>query len=385
MAALAPVLAVTGERELLDVAIQRTPSGAEQRLSLWLPDRSMLGDTTEPDSEALALARDRRVAFSKNASAGVDVYTPVVMDRAEVAVLRVRVPDGLLRAGVSESWTILAVLAATLLGAAVLITDRLARSITRPAADLARTSRALARGEVTARAKVGGPPEIEDLGHSLNVLADRIDQLLAAERERVADLSHRLRTPLTALRLSAESQGSASLLADVSRLEAEVSELIRSARRPLHEEVVARVDLAVVVEARATFWGALADDDDRDWSCEIEPGGPYPVRLTGSDAAAAVDVLIGNVFAHTGDGTPYRLSVGRGGSGVVLAVDDGGVGFDPTGSVMERGTSVGGSTGLGLDIAASSARAAGGTLRMEHSALGGTRVVLDLPLAGGSP
>ncbi|MEO5965406.1 MAG: ATP-binding protein, partial [Candidatus Limnocylindrales bacterium] len=260
-------------------------------------------------------------------------------------------------------------------------TDRLARSVTRPAADLAETSRALAGGDARARALVGGPPEIAEVGRALDVLADRIDELLAAERERVADLSHRLRTPLTALRLSVESQGSDALIADVDRLEAEVSELIRSARRPLHEEVLVRSDLGAIVSERAEFWGALADDDGRQWSCTVRPGA-LPVRLGEADAAAMVDVLIGNVFAHTPEGSPYQVSVTHFDHRVVLTVDDGGPGIADADAVLGRGASAAGSTGLGMDIAASSAQAAGGELRIERSPLGGARVVLDLPAAG---
>ena len=50
-----------------------------------------------------------------------------------------------------------------------------------------------------------GPEEVRRVGAALNRLAGRIDELLAAERETVADLSHRLRTPLTAVRLDVES------------------------------------------------------------------------------------------------------------------------------------------------------------------------------------
>lgn len=380
-AALAPVLAVTTDQARLGAAMQRTASGAEGRLTLWLADDGQLGDQTATDVDALALARERRIAFSKATPSGIDIYTPVVLDRSRVAVLRVRVPDERLRQGVTGSWAILAALAVSLLGLAVVVTDRLARSVTKPAADLAATSRALARGEIQARTKVAGPPEIADVGRALNVLADRIDQLLAGERERVADLSHRLRTPLTALRLSAENLGSAALLADVSRLESEVSELIRSARRPLHEQILALVDISKVVEDRAVFWGALAEDDDRSWSLRIDPLGPYSVALTASDAAALVDVLLGNVFVHTPDGSPYRVSVTSGGLGVLVAVDDGGPGFDEAAAV-HRGVSGGGSTGLGLDIAISTAQSAGGALRVERSDLGGARVILDLPLVG---
>lgn len=380
MAALAPVLATDPDTALLDAAIDLTAAGAEGRLSLWLADGTHLGDARASDREAVALARTQRVAFSRAAGRDLDVYAPVVLREGEVAVLRVRVPESQLRDGVANAWTILAVLAVALLVLAVVATDRLARSVTRPAAELAATSRAIAGGDVTARAELGGPPEIVEAGAALNVLADRIDELLAAERERVADLSHRLRTPLTALRLGAEGHGAESLVADVDRLEAEVTELIRAARRPLHREVQVRCDIAAVVEERAEFWGALADDDARTWSCTISPPGRHDVRLTVDDAAAAVDVLLGNVFAHTPEGTAYAVTVRRVGDREELVVADAGPGFPP-GGLPERGRSGAGSTGLGLDIAASAAQAAGGELRLEPSPLGGAAIVIDVPVA----
>lgn len=385
MAALAPVLAVTPDPTLLEAAVDRTAAGADGRLSLWLPDGELIGDETPADKEAVALAGKGRLAFSQATAAGVDVYTPVVMGPDKVAILRVRVPTSLLRSGVATSWAILAVLGAGLLVVAVVVTDRLARSVTRPAVDLAKTSRALAGGDVHARAQVGGPPEIAEVGMALNVLANRIDELLAAERERVADLSHRLRTPLTALRLGAEGLGAASLVADVDRLEAEVTELIRSARRPLHESVVLRCDLAAVVADRAAFWGALADDDGRGWSCTVTPAGPHLVRLSEQDAAAVVDVLLGNVFAHTPEGVGYEVQVTGADKRVRLVIDDAGPGIPDAASLLGRGASAAGSTGLGLDIAASAAQAAGGELHVEPAPLGGARVVIDLPVAEDAP
>ena len=78
-------------------------------------------------------------------------------------------------------------------------------TVVRPVADLARDRRAARRRATsTARVEPAGPPEIVEVGDTLNRLAERIVELLAAERELVADLSHRLRTPITALRLDAE-------------------------------------------------------------------------------------------------------------------------------------------------------------------------------------
>lgn len=381
LAALAPVLAVTTtDQQLLEAAVARTGAGRDGRLGLWLPDGRRLGDRSPADPDDVTLARDRRVAFSRSVDGGVELYSPVVVGEDQAVVLRVRVPRALREEGVATSWTILGLLGAALLAVAVAATDRLARSVTRPAVALAATSRALAAGDTSARADVDGPPEIAAVAAALNLLADRIDELRTAERERVADLSHRLRTPLTALRLDAEAAGATTLLEDVDRLEAEITELIRLARRPLHEEVSLRCDLAAVAADRVAFWGALADDDGRAWAFRADPPGPHLVRLAPSDAAAALDVLLGNVFAHTAEGTAYEVAVLAADDRTRLLVDDAGPGLADPSAVVDRGISAAGSSGLGLDIASSTARAGGGHLRLGRSPLGGTRVELDLPL-----
>ncbi len=242
---------------------------------------------------------------------------------------------------------------------------------------------ALAAGEAHARADPGPTPELADAARALNLLADRIDELRAAERERVADLSHRLRTPLTALRLDAEASGDAVLTGDVERLEAAISELIRSARRPLHSGVVGAVcDLAEVARERADFWSALAEDDGRPWRFDGGPdGGGCPVSLSEEEAAAAVDALVGNVFAHTPEGTPYALRVGCTDGLVSLVVEDAGAGIAAPEVAVGRGATGGGSTGLGLDIARRAAEAGGGGLAIDRSPLGGAQVSITLPLA----
>src|SRR3546814_18089948 len=87
-----------------------------------------------------------------------------------------------------------------------------------------------------ARVDISGPPEVADAGRAVNDLADQIDSLLADEREAAADLSHRLRTPLTALQLQADSirsDADRALISDaVLGLTQEVNEVIAAARRP---------------------------------------------------------------------------------------------------------------------------------------------------------
>ncbi|MFL6093913.1 MAG: HAMP domain-containing protein [Blastococcus sp.] len=121
------------------------------------------------------------------------------------AVIEVFVPAEQVSAGVTRTWLILAGLGLLLFLLALLVADRLARSLTRPVTDLADTAHRLGSGDLSARVQPGGPPEVREVGTAVNRRAGRIGELLTAERESAADLAHRLRTPLTALRLDAES------------------------------------------------------------------------------------------------------------------------------------------------------------------------------------
>ena len=103
-----------------------------------------------------------------------------------------------------------------------------------------------------------------------------------------------------------------------------------------------------------------------------------------ADLAAALDALIGNVFAHTQPGTGLAVSVHRSnGPYVDVVVEDAGDGFPDDLSVADRGSSGTDSTGLGLDIARRTAVAAGGDLLLRSSALGGAEVTMRLLLVGG--
>jgi signal transduction histidine kinase len=109
----------------------------------------------------------------------------------------------------------------------------------------------------------GAPEAVEQVrraGAGLNRLAVRIGELLAHERDTVADLSHRLRTPLTALRIDAESLRDGvemkRLLADVGAVERTVSEIIREARRPGRGSAEVICDAARVVAERAVLVAA---------------------------------------------------------------------------------------------------------------------------------
>lgn len=219
------------------------------------------------------------------------------------------------------------------------------------------------------------------MGTAINVLAGRIGELLATERESVADLSHRLRTPITALRLDVDALPAGEdrdrLSAAVDELTRQVDRLIREARRPVREGVEARSDARAVVAERVAFWAPLAEDQGRQVTLHLAER-PCPVGVAPEDLETAMDALLGNVIAHTPEGTALTVAVGRDRSeGVLVVVTDEGPGFSDE-RVVDRGVSRAGSTGLGLDIARRTAAASGGDLRIGAGPGGGGRVSMRL-------
>ena len=368
----------------LKLTVDQVNSVTETPITVFLPTGEVLG-VPAPRSSAVELAQKGR-SFTAQARGGEEVLVAVDGLPPGPAVIRTFVPDAVLRHGVERAWLLLGCVGLLLLVLSVAVADQLARSMIRPIKALAQASDRLTGGDLSARAEVAGPPEVRRAGAGLNRLAVRIGELLAHERETVADLSHRLRTPLTALRIDAESLRDPAemdrMLADVSAVERTVSGIIREARTPGGGQ--AACDAVEVVAERSSFWWPLAEDQDR-WMTVDLPPVPVPVRVARDDLAACADILLENVFAHTPEGAAFAVRLSRragGGAWLVVADDGPGFGnFDPT----QRGLSLGGSTGLGLDIARRIAEASGGSLIVGRSSSGGAAVTLGLGSPAGPP
>lgn len=377
-----PIAAVAGTlpADQLRLVAEAVRGRLGEPVTVFLPSGAQLGDL-RPVTDSVRLAR-RQVAFTADLpGGGREVLIPITTASGGTTVVRVEVSAARLAQGVGHAWLVLGLLGLALLGLALLIADRLARSWLVPMHALTETASRLGAGDLSARVTPRGPTEVVAAGRALNRLGGRIGDLLRAEREQVADLSHRLRTPLSALRLDAEALADGEererLVRDVAGMTRVVDQVISEARRPVREGLVASCDAAAVTAHRLAFWQVLADDTDREVSVHLDPG-PVPVALVAQDLADAVDAVLGNVFAHTPDGTPFAVVLRRlPGGGARLAVDDAGPGL-PTYDVVGRGTSGVGSSGLGLDIVRRSAEASGGYFGLLPSELGGVRVVLDL-------
>lgn len=375
------VLAVTTDRERLGHALESSVGSDNYQLALYLPDGAPLG-TTHADRADVALASTSTEPVTADVRGGIVYLQSVSITAGSVAVIEVFLPSKSLSRGVGTAWIALSAVALALVAGSVVVADRLGSKVVRSARRLAEAARAFGSGDLRVRVQPAGPPELVAVGSAFNAMAAQVVQLLDGERELAADLSHRLRTPLTALRLDAESLDDGAdgdrIRMAVGTLEREVDAIIRTARKPLAERRVGECDVADVLAERLGFWSALAEDEGRPWQLIGADGVPAMVPVPRSEMVAVVDALLGNVFRHTPQGVGFVVAMVRDPHGVTVTVDDAGPGFVNPDLALLRGRSEGGSTGLGLDIARRVAADTGGDIHIGRSRHGGACISLWL-------
>lgn len=400
-AQIRPALAITTDREQLERAVASSQAGGEGRMALHVPGEAARGPEgaartagaydigrRRASSGDVETARRGRSAVT-SVPGGYALLQPTALSTGEFAVVEVYVPHRAVGNGVTTAWVILAGVGLGLIAGSLATADRLGLRLVRPAERLAKAAGELGEGKLGVRVREDGPAELRAAAVAFNSMADKIVRLLSNERELAADLSHRLRTPLTVLRLNAASLGDGPAAdhtrAAVAQLEREVDQLIRAAREQGEpkERPVLGCDACEVIRDRMEFWSALAEDEGR------------AVRLAGVDTtvrvpvpraelAAALDAMLGNVFRHTPEGTAFAVDVHHSEEAVIVLVSDAGPGITDPDKALRRGHGAGGpgSTGLGLDIVRRAAESTGGDVRIGRSVLGGTEVRVWLSLGG---
>jgi signal transduction histidine kinase len=384
---LATVVTQLPEDASAAAVVESLDQATPLRLSVQLPDGTRVGGDDPTGSQLSSQDRSRLDdefgqaadgrSFTSSWDASPVVYVPSASP-AGTFVVRAEVPQEEAHRGVGRAIALLAVLGLAMVTAAVLLADYLARRISAPLSDIAATARRLRMGELEARAPETGAPEVMEVGTALNDLAERVDELLVAERETVADLAHRLRTPVTALRLASEQldePAGGRVRAYLGELERAVDGVVRDARRPVSSTMSARCDASAVAADRVAYWTPLAEDQGV--ALKLTAGGRAPVRVDVAELSDVLDALLDNAFAHAEPLTSIDVTVAVGEGKTRVTVGDDGPGLGP-GALVERGSSGSGSTGLGLDIARRTALAGGGGLVTGRSRLGGALVGVEL-------
>lgn len=354
------------------------------------------GGTPRASEDDVDRARASGELVIADVDGGVVRLEPVSLgDR--VAVVEVFIPSSALEPGAGGRWLTLIAIAIGLVVVSVIVVDRLAGRAVASARGLVQAALAVGDGDLDLRIEPSGPRELAEAGYAFNRMADRLVTSRTDERELVADLSHRLRTPLTVLRLDADaldsddtSVGSFSeaeldrrrtirrIRQAIVTLEGEIDVLINTTRKTVVQETEPGMcDVSEVVRDRMVFWAALAGDQNRPHrisGAQLR----IPVPVPRAELAAALDAVLGNVFRYTPQGTAFEVAVSRRDGYIAVRVDDAGPGIANPDRALRRGASDRGSTGLGLDIARRVALQANGSVSIDRARLGGASVVMLL-------
>lgn len=321
------------------------------------------------------------------------VAVPVASSGRILGAIRLTFSTAALDARVRRSWATLALVSLIALLAAALLASAFARWTTRPVLALADAAGRLARGALDARADArAGPPELRALAERFNDMAFRLQELIDAQQAFVADASHQLRTPLTALRLRLENLEPALPTGDHADLDGAIAEADRLTRIVEGLLALARaegarperrvIDPVEVARERADAWEALAEERD------------VSIVVHAAEACAAFDVpghleqILDNLLANALEVAPAAtevtidcvpIAIG----GVEVRVIDRGPGMPAAerAAAFNRfhrsGRSSG--SGLGLAIVHQLAHASGGSVRLTEASGGGLVAIVTLP------
>lgn len=297
------------------------------------------------------------------------VATPINDDTTENVVGALRLTESL--AGPNHrsrvAWLVMAGTGLVALTGGSLIATRVARRLSRPITDLASAAKRIGDGGMVQRVGPSGVTEIDTLATALSESSERVSQSLARERRFSADVSHQLRTPLTALRLRLEAMHSSDqvdvielTLGDLSRVEQTVGHLLAFARDSMPARATVRLDLS----ARQAMerWSQRVAARGR--TLTVTTSEPLTTRGSATSVDQILDVLVDNALHHgLGD---IRLTQRRIAGGSAVDVTDEGADIPPSDAerIFHRGH--GQHNGIGLALARSIAEAEGGRLVLAH-------------------
>lgn len=292
---------------------------------------------------------------------------------ARQGTVELAIPAGPLRTQQTQATLAVLLLVVISVGIGTVVATVTARRLAKPLRHVAERAAKLGGGDFRPDSKRYGVGELDMVAEALDASGTALAQLVQRERQLVGDVSHQLRSRLTALQLRLESltchpeeevaDEARAAQEQADRLAEALNELLAAARAA--SEVTAEpLDLGKTLPEVAQEWRQLLRAQNRNLRLRAPDG--MMARATPGRLREVIGVLLDNALRH-GAGT-VNLTARRGDTDgtVVVEVSDGGAGVQDelAPHVFERGFSGGGSTGLGLALARALVEADGGRLEL---------------------
>ncbi|MFF7388354.1 ATP-binding protein [Streptomyces scabiei] len=316
-----------------------------------------------------------------------------------VGAVRIKFATDDLTARLWQIWGFRAALAVLVLLAAAIIGVFAARRLTAPLRQLNEMASKMSDGDLTARSPVTGPQETQTLARTLNQAGERLDTLIASQRIFVADASHQLRTPLTALRLSLDNiadgvddefvrEDVEQATAEVVRMSRLVNGLLVLARAESKVTVAEPLSLREIIQERLDVWRPAADERGVTITLRGSADGRPLVLASPGHLDQVLDNVLSNALEVSPDGATITVSVETRGDEVVLSVLDEGPGMSDAEKSRAfdrfwRGQGLTGKSGSGLGLAVVKQLVTddNGTVALKDAPGGGLCVALTLRAA----
>ncbi|MBF6467826.1 HAMP domain-containing histidine kinase [Nocardia beijingensis] len=310
-----------------------------------------------------------------------EVPDPLVesLSMGKSASLRLEVPSAPMHAMQRQAVAVVALAVLASLGAAVSVAVVTARRVADPLRDVAARAARLAMGDFRADPRRHGIAELDRVSDVLDSATVEIAGRLQREHALVADVSHQLRSRLTAVRLRLDELSAhpdpevvheaEEAMAQVDRLTDAIDDLVRASR---DEDAADRDPLPVMDELRGVVaeWTHPFTEAGRTLTLAGDESLRAPI--TGSRLREAVAVLVDNALMHGGGTCTVSVRSVRPGADreplvCVEVADEGhGVRDELAPHIFDRGFSAGGSTGVGLALARALVEADGGRLELQR-------------------
>ncbi|MFI9309431.1 sensor histidine kinase [Streptomyces triculaminicus] len=365
-----------------------------------------------PSEWALPLAGEVRQAFQE-ALAGrrssdpgqiwpwrhnkLTVASPVIRDGDVVAVVVTHSPTGELRSRILHDWLLLGAGETAAMLVAVAAAFRLTGWVLKPVRTLDAAAHGIATGRMNSRvAADNGPPELRRLARSFNEMADNVEEVLEQQRAFVADASHQLRNPLSALLLRIDlmaldlpdgHEEILSVRAEGKRLARVLDDLLDLALAEHAASDTQLTDIAEIVTDRVGAWSPVASRE----RVALAYSGPSAVTGWADPIAlsSALDAIVDNALKFTPAGARVDVGVAVAGDRVQITVADHGPGLTEEELTRigdrfwrsGRHQNVSGS-GLGLSISRALLAAGGATLSYAPNEPNGLRATIAVPRHG---
>ncbi|MER5968740.1 HAMP domain-containing sensor histidine kinase [Streptomyces sp. NPDC002055] len=322
------------------------------------------------------------------------VASPVIRDGDVVAVVVTDSPTGQLRSRILHGWLLLGAGECAAMLLALGAAARLTGWVLRPVRVLDAATHDIATGRMKSRvAAAGGPPELRRLARSFNEMADNVEEVLEQQRAFVADASHQLRNPLSALLLRIEllalelpedNEEIGSVRTEGKRLARVLDDLLDLALAEHAAADLQLTDVAELAEERVGAWRPVADREGVALVYEGPSGATGwadPIALS-----SALDAVVDNALKFTPEGAAVTVGAEPDGDTVRITVADGGPGLteeelDRIGDRFWRSgrhQNVSGS-GLGLSICRALLAAGRASMAFAPNEPNGLRVTITVP------